>query len=149
MFLLGSAATAALPYKVFAQGLPKVEVTKDPECGCCNGWVAHLRKSGFSVTTTNSADVPALKKRLGVPDDLVSCHTAEVAGYVIEGHVPAPAIRRLLQEKPTARGLAVPGMPGGSPGMPAEVHEVYEVTLFSANERRSFGKFRGDQQVST
>lgn len=148
MLMLGASATwLAMAGTGRSQSVPQVTVTKDPDCGCCNGWVAHLRRSGFAVTTNNSPDVPALKKQLGVPDDLASCHTAEVAGYVIEGHVPAPAIRRLLQQRPSARGLAVPGMPGGSPGMPAEVHVEYEVIMFSGAERRSFGRYKGDKPV--
>lgn len=101
----------------FAQGAPKVEVFKSASCGCCGGWVDHMRQNGFEVTTHDVDDVPATRKKLGMPDRLGSCHSAKVAGYVIEGHVPAADIRRLLKEKPKAIGLAVPGMVPSSPGM--------------------------------
>lgn len=86
-------------------------------CGCCTGWVQHLKDAGFTVTVQETAQLPAVRKRLGVPGDLAACHTAEIGGYVIEGHVPAFALRQLLEKRPTAIGLAVPGMPAGSPGM--------------------------------
>jgi len=101
----------------FAQGAPKVEVFKNASCGCCGGWVDHMRQNGFEVTTHDVDDIPATRKKLGMPDRLGSCHSAKVAGYVIEGHVPAADIRRLLKEKPKAIGLAVPGMVPSSPGM--------------------------------
>ncbi|RDI57162.1 hypothetical protein DES45_10779 [Microvirga subterranea] len=108
-------ALSALPV-VAAQSLPKMTVTKDPSCGCCGAWVDHVRKAGFPVEVIESAEVNRLKVRLGVPQALASCHTAEIGGYVVEGHVPADAIKRLLAERPQAKGLAVPGMPVGSPG---------------------------------
>jgi hypothetical protein len=94
-----------------------IAVVKDPNCGCCRQWVEYLRRSGFTVTVTETSEQPAISAQLGVPEDLRGCHSATVAGYVIEGHVPAQDIRRLLAEHPKARGLAVPGMPMGSPGM--------------------------------
>jgi len=97
--------------------LPRVLVHKDPMCGCCGLWVDHLRKAGFEVEVRNETNLNPLKEKLGIPADKGSCHTAEVGGYVIEGHVPAQDIRRLLVEKPDARGLTVPGMPTSSPGM--------------------------------
>ncbi len=100
---------------------PTVEVWKDPNCGCCGDWVLHLQDNGFAVKVMDSGN-SAVRKRLGLPDRLGSCHTARVAGYVIEGHVPAREIRRLLKEKPAALGLAVPGMPVGSPGMDGAVY---------------------------
>lgn len=117
-------ATAA-----FAQGAPKVDVFKSPSCGCCGGWVEHMRQNGFQVTTHDVADVPAERKKLGMPERLGSCHSAKVAGYVIEGHVPAADIRRLLKEKPKAIGLAVPGMVPGSPGMEAPKPMPYDTLL--------------------
>src|SRR5262245_41447924 len=93
-----------------------ITVHKHPKCGCCLGWVSHLQEAGFTVKTGETTNLDAVKKRLGVPADLVSCHTAQVAGYVLEGHVPAVALQRLLSEKPDAVGLAAPGMPIGSPG---------------------------------
>jgi hypothetical protein len=93
-----------------------VEVWKDPDCGCCKDWVAHLQANGFAVKVNESGN-DAARARLGVAPAYASCHTASVAGYAIEGHVPAREIRRLLAEKPAAVGLAVPGMPLGAPGM--------------------------------
>ena len=115
--------------------LPLVIVYKDPNCGCCGAWVEHLRGSGFPVEVRSSNDLVAIKDRDGVPADKRACHTAEVGGYVIEGHVPASDIRRLLQERPTARGLVLPGMPPGSPGMelPDGTTQPYTVELIAAD----------------
>jgi hypothetical protein len=113
---------------------PKVLVSKDPSCGCCGAWAEHLRRAGFPVEVIETTNVNAVKRRLGVPADLTSCHTAEVQGYVIEGHVPASAVLRLLEEKPQATGLAVPGMPIGSPGMeqgPPSAYQRYNVLAFT------------------
>jgi hypothetical protein len=140
----GAAALLLMPRSLLAQaGLAPITVSKDPNCGCCSGWVAHLRKAGFAVTVVDSSDLPAIKTRLGVPADLASCHTAEVGGYVIEGHVPADAVAQLLREAPRARGLAVPGMPVGSPGMEGGEPEEYEVMLFGDGGRRVFARYRG------
>ena len=146
--LVGLAAASATlkGSTAFAQGsLPKVAVTKDPSCGCCGKWVTHLKEAGFPVGVTDSAAVNRLKVQLGVPQALASCHTAEVDGYVIEGHVPASAIKRLLAERPQGRGLAVPGMPVGSPGMEVEGSEpeTYSVILFGPSGQRPFARFRG------
>ncbi|MCZ0964498.1 DUF411 domain-containing protein [Paracoccus benzoatiresistens] len=132
-----------------ADPLPLVTVSKDPSCGCCNGWVAHLEAAGFPVRVAESADLDGLKQRLGVPAALASCHTAEVDGYVVEGHVPATAIRRLLAERPDATGLAVPGMPAGSPGMdgPGVEPEPYEAFLFGPTTTQSFGRFLGSKDI--
>jgi len=126
-----------------------ITVTKDPNCGCCGNWVDHLKAEGFAVEVTETAAVNRVKARLGVPSDLASCHTAEVGGYVVEGHVPAAAIRRLLAEKPQARGLAVPGMPVGSPGMevPGASPDVYDVVLFGDFGRRVFARFEGAREL--
>lgn len=131
-----------------AETLPLVNVTKDPSCGCCDGWVAHMEAAGFPVRVVESADMDSLKRRLGVPAELASCHTAEVGGYVVEGHVPASAIRRLLAERPDATGLAVPGMPAGSPGMdfPGVDSEPYEAFLFGRTTR-TFGRFIGPREI--
>ncbi|RLP23107.1 DUF411 domain-containing protein [Mesorhizobium sp. YM1C-6-2] len=147
------AAAGALPLLMsmarwgHAGALPLVSVTKDPSCGCCDGWVAHIEAAGFPVQVVESADMDSLKHRLGVPAGLASCHTAEVAGYVIEGHVPVAAIHRLLAQRPGATGLAVPGMPAGSPGMdfPDVNPEPYEAFLFGPTIR-SFGRFLGPQE---
>lgn len=108
----------------------EVEVWKSPTCGCCNGWVQHLRAAGFPVTVHDVDDVQPMKTTVGVPDRLASCHTAKVGGYVVEGHVPAADIRRLLSEKPRAKGLSVPGMPADAPGMDMRTGEPYSVVLF-------------------
>lgn len=107
-----------------------VVVFKSKSCGCCNDWVRHLRTNGFRVDPRDVDDIPGQRAKLGVPQDLGSCHTATVGGYAIEGHVPAADIRRLLKERPRARGLAVPGMPLGSPGMGGPRKDPYETLLF-------------------
>jgi hypothetical protein len=104
-----------------------VTVYKSPYCGCCTKWSAHLRDNGFNVTENKVKDVGLYKKRYGIPTALSSCHTAVIAGYVIEGHVPASDIRRLLLEKPDIRGLTVPGMASGSPGMEQGRVDSYSV----------------------
>ncbi|HQT72213.1 MAG TPA: DUF411 domain-containing protein [Thiobacillus sp.] len=107
-----------------------VDVYKSPTCGCCSKWVDHLKANGFKVRSHDTHDVVAHKARLGVPYGYGSCHTAEVGGYLVEGHVPAKDIKRLLKEKPRARGLAVPAMPIGSPGMEeGSRKDPYEVFL--------------------
>ena len=96
---------------------PLLVVHKSPTCGCCTGWVKHMRDAGFAVEVHDEADVEPVKRRVGVPAGKGSCHTAEIAGYFIEGHVPAADVKRLLKERPDAKGLTAPGMPMGSPGM--------------------------------
>ena len=146
--LTGLVVGLAVGRQALAASLPEVAVTKDPNCGCCEKWVAHLRDSGFTVTVTEGPVNP-VKARLGVPRDLASCHTAQVGGYVVEGHVPAGAIKRLLVEKPKGTGLAVPGMPVGSPGMEVDgmEPETYEVVLFGSDGRSTFVRYRGGQAV--
>lgn len=111
-----AAAPAAVATRAGA-ALPHVVVHKTPTCGCCGSWIDHLREAGFSVEARDHDDLGPEKARLGVPYGKGSCHTAEVGGYLVEGHVPADDIKRLLAEQPDARGLALPGMPIGSPGM--------------------------------
>jgi hypothetical protein len=107
-------------------------ITKTATCGCCKHWVDHVRKAGFTVEVHDVEDVTPTARRLGVPDELRSCHTTQADGYVIEGHVPAADIKRLLAQKPKATGIAVPGMVAGSPGMEAGGHsEPYKVLLFT------------------
>jgi hypothetical protein len=110
-----------------------VTVYKNAQCGCCKGWVEHLRQNGFEVTANDVDDLAAIKSKLGVPAALGSCHTAVVGRYVVEGHVPAADIRKLLEEKPQVVGIGVPGMPIGSPGMevPGRVSDRYNVTAFT------------------
>ncbi|MES2631853.1 MAG: DUF411 domain-containing protein [Pseudomonadota bacterium] len=110
------AASVTLP-SLAKSSLPLVEVYKNPDCGCCGAWVDHLKASGFDVKVHETPDTAPVRKRYGIPDALGSCHTAVVAGYAIEGHVPAADVKRLLSLKPAAAGLSVPGMPVGSPGM--------------------------------
>ena len=126
---------------------PAITVHKDPSCGCCSGWVQHLQRAGFETKVVETRDLDAVKTRLKVPDDLAACHTAEIAGYVIEGHVPAVALKRFLGEKPNATGLAVPGMPVGSPGMEGGTPERYDVLLFGPSGRRTYMSFIGERSV--
>ena len=114
-----------------AEALPSVVVWKDANCGCCEGWVGHMRSAGFGVTVRDVANMAVIKRTRNVPDALQSCHTAVVAGYVIEGHVPASDIKRLIAEQPSAKGLAVPGMPQSAPGMD-QPGEPYNVVMFGA-----------------
>nr|WP_047574906.1 DUF411 domain-containing protein [Methylobacterium sp. ZNC0032] len=134
---------------IAGETLPKMTVTRDPSCGCCGNWVAHVRDAGFPVEVVETTEVLPLKTKLGVPDALASCHTAEIGGYVVEGHVPAPAIKRLLTERPGATGLAVPGMPVGSPGMevPGQPSDTYEIIIFSAGRQSVFARYRGLEQI--
>jgi hypothetical protein len=118
-----------------ARSSSDVQVFRTATCGCCLGWAEHLEQSGFSVDVIEVDDLPAVKQRLGVPSELASCHTAEVDGYVVEGHVPASDVQRLLRERPKIRGLAVPGMPEGSPGMEGPHPESYAVLAFDAQGR--------------
>jgi hypothetical protein len=146
MTVLGAMGAILATRPAFAQAaLPKVIVTKDPNCGCCTSWVDHLRQAGFSAEVIETSEINRVKVRLGVPQDLASCHTAEIGGYVIEGHVPAEAIKRLLTEKPAGKGLAVAGMPMGSPGMEMEgiAPDTYEVVLFGPSGQTTFARYEG------
>ncbi|MDQ3060885.1 MAG: DUF411 domain-containing protein [Pseudomonadota bacterium] len=133
-FLTAAAAAWGLATTglAFAQSQNAVEVWKDPNCGCCKDWIAHIEKSGFQVQVHETGN-NAVRARLGMPKKLGSCHTALIQGYVIEGHVPASDIRRLLKDKPQALGLAVPGMPVGAPGMDGDAYagrrDPYDVLL--------------------
>ncbi|MFC5519601.1 DUF411 domain-containing protein [Polaromonas jejuensis] len=144
MAVLAGTGGTAMGMPLSAQTRPAIEVWKDPDCGCCKDWVKHLEANGFQVRVHDSGNTAA-RTRLGVPEKLGSCHTAQVgakidaktgtpvAGYAIEGHVPAREIHRLLKERPSAIGLAVPGMPVGSPGMDAPIYggrkDPYDVQL--------------------
>ncbi len=130
--LTRSSALAALP-----AGVPSaITVYKDPNCGCCTAWVKHLRGAGFVPVVRDTADMSTVKASMGVPGALESCHTARIGSYVIEGHVPADLIVKLLQQKPAALGLAVPGMPVGSPGMEGGTPDRYDVILFEKSGTR-------------
>ncbi|WP_458760882.1 DUF411 domain-containing protein [Afipia sp. TerB] len=141
--------TAALvaPTATLATQTVVIRVHKDPNCGCCSGWVRHLEAAGFSVMVREETNLQDIRKKLGVPDDLIACHTAEAGGYVLEGHVPAAAIQRLLEERPVATGVAVPGMPVGSPGMEGGTPERYSVVLFGPDGRRDYMEFEGARSV--
>lgn len=142
LLLLVAAALAGAAPSVLAAGPAKaspvarkallpIDVHRSPTCGCCMKWVEHLRDAGFQVRVHEHADMQPIKRRLGVPDSARSCHTAQVGDYFVEGHVPAADIKRLLADRPVARGIAVPGMPLGSPGMevPDGTVQPYEVQL--------------------
>ena len=113
--------------------LPKVVVHKDPNCGCCSLWVQHMERAGFAVTVSPDTDLSAIRKKHGVTPTLQSCHTALVGGFVVEGHVPADDVKRLLRERPKVVGIATPGMPIGSPGMEqGSTKQPYDVLAFDA-----------------
>lgn len=135
--LAGLAAIAALVLLLqpAPEALAKVVVYKSPSCGCCTAWVEHLEANGFAVEVHNRLDMDPIKAELGIPAHLQSCHSAQVAGYLIEGHVPADLIARLLRERPAIGGLAVPGMPMGSPGMEGPRKDDYAVLAFSPGAR--------------
>lgn len=123
------AVTLTMP-TLAARPQPLIEVWKSPTCGCCQAWVDHLQASGFEVRVTEVAGPAEVREKLGMPSRFGSCHTARVQGYVLEGHVPAREIQRLLKERPAALGLAVPGMPVGSPGMEVgDRRDAYDVLL--------------------
>lgn len=147
---------AALPLPFLApaaraQAATAVEVWRDPNCGCCGGWVERMAAAGFRPNVRVVQAVGPTRQMLGIPTDLMSCHVARVGGYALEGHVPPAAVRRLLAERPAGvRGLAVPAMPVGSPGMEVEGREpdTYDVIAFSADgTHRSWMRFRGAQPV--
>lgn len=135
--LAGGAASLALP-AFAAERLPRVDVFKSPTCGCCGAWVEHLKAAGFPLKTMEVSDTAEARKRFGLPEKFGSCHTAVVDGYVVEGHVPAAEVKRLLAAKPVAIGLAVPGMPVGSPGMeyPGR-NDPYDVLLIDRRGRET------------
>ncbi|MGR7996820.1 DUF411 domain-containing protein [Xanthobacter sp. ZOL 2024] len=127
-----------------AEILPKMTVPRDPNCGCYGGWVAHVKAAGFPVEVIEAPDVAPLKTRLGVPDALISCHTAEVGSYVVEGHVPASEIKRLLLDQPSRCRHAA-----GSPGIEVsgKPPEVYQVVLFGPGSQHVFARYRGSQAL--
>lgn len=126
---------------------PEMQVYKTATCGCCGKWVDHLRANGFKVTVTEVSSVAEYRTKLGVPDNLASCHTGVVNGYAVEGHVPAREIKKMLEEKPKAVGLAVPGMPVGSPGMEMGYRvDPYDVLLFDkAGSTKVYGKYEASK----
>lgn len=143
--MLGVVASSSFS---FAQQLDKAQITiyKDPNCGCCGNWERHMQEAGFAILVEQTRNIIAVKTRFGVPNDLTSCHTAVIAGYVLEGHVPASAVKRVLVDRPPIIGIAVPGMPAGAPGMGVS-NEAYTVILFASGGRRTFMRFIGDREV--
>lgn len=137
MLAAASAAACAKPAKAV-----EVNVYKSPPCGCCGAWVDHIRSSGMAVVVHDMENVSPIAAKAGVPDEARSCHTAIVDGYFVEGHVPVPDIRRLLKERPKARGIAVPGMPIGSPGMEqGDTKQPYDTMIVDRNgEMRVFAR---------
>lgn len=137
------ALTLALALSSVAFADP-VEATlyKNPNCGCCEAYAGHLRRAGFVVKVVSTQGMASFKKKLKVPTTLSSCHTTVVGGYVVEGHVPIDSVKRLLKEKPAVQGIAVPGMPAGSPGMEAPVAEAFTVFTFTADgEQSAYGTY--------
>jgi hypothetical protein len=144
--LSGLALIASSP--LAAQERPLLEVWRDPNCGCCSGWIAHMRAAGFAIQDRVMPELGPVRRVLGTPPDLLSCHAARVDGLVLEGHVPAVAVRRALVERPPGvRGLAVPAMPVGSPGMevPGHAPDEYDVIAFGDGAHRPFMRFRGGE----
>lgn len=136
--LLKAVLTWALSVHLAANAaLPVIDVYKSEYCGCCTEWVKHLEANGFTVKAHNVANPSDYRKKFGIPEELGSCHTGVVQDYALEGHVPAADIKRLLAEKPKAKGLTVPGMPVGSPGMEGSRNDPYDVLLIQTDGRHS------------
>ena len=144
--LIGVAVLAAASLGSFrlawATTAPTLQVFKSPWCGCCDAWIDHMQAAGFTVTVEEMEDLAPVKAMLGVAPELQSCHTGLIDGYVVEGHVPAEEVLRLLDERPAATGLAVPGMPIGSPGMEqGDIREPYDVVLFGPTAQTVFARY--------
>ncbi len=141
--LAAAAALSAAPLAYAAA--PVIDVYKTASCGCCTAWVDHLKSNGFKVHAHNVEDPGAIRAKFGIGEQYGSCHTGVVKGYAIEGHVPAQSIKKLLKEKPKANGLAVPGMPMGSPGMEGHRKDAYDVLLIGKDGKAStFSSHKGD-----
>jgi len=122
--------------------LPIATVYKSPTCGCCGKWISHLEANGFKVTAKNSNNLASIKQQLGIQPQLQSCHTAQIGNYIVEGHVPAADIKRMLAEQPDIDGLAVPGMPMGSPGMEGARKDNYDVlAIKKGNNPKVFNSY--------
>ena len=134
--LFGAIAASAL-FIGSAAHAATMTVYKSPSCGCCAKWVEHVQQHGFTVTVVPTADMMALKQKLGVPGEVMSCHTTKVGNYVVEGHVPAADIKRLLAQKPKARGIAVAGMPMGAPGMEHGDHRQPYATMLIGTDGKT------------
>jgi hypothetical protein len=131
--ITGMIPMIAPPVLAALQDPPAIKVYKSPSCGCCGQWAEYLKQNGFRPEVVDMDDISAVKRFARVPDDLESCHTAMVERYVVEGHVPVEAIRKMLSERPKIIGIAVPGMPSGSPGMPGGTRERFNVVAFTSN----------------
>ncbi len=137
-FLSGALLAALAPIAARAAKKPLITVYKTPTCGCCHEWVAHLQQQGFEVVAKDVPDTAPYRSQYGVPKELASCHTGVIDGYALEGHVPGADIKRLLAARPKARGLSVPGMPVGTPGMEVEGtrRDAFDVVLFADDGSR-------------
>lgn len=129
--LLSLVVLLALGYVLTAAGTSEAVLYKDSACSCCNGYIAYLREAGIDVDAVNTDDIVAIKEKHKVPEDMYSCHTMIIGGYVVEGHVPLVALNRLLAQKPDIAGIALPGMPSGSPGMPGPKTEEFVIYVIS------------------
>lgn len=132
LFRAGTLLALSLP----VLAAPVATLFKDPSCGCCGKWAEHMASKQLPLSVAPSSDMSAIKDKLQVPDNLRSCHTASIGGYVFEGHVPADLVQKVLREKPAIRGLAVAGMPQGSPGMETGVKQPYQVMAFDAKGKQ-------------
>lgn len=136
LFLIAAGVMLFSPTRINAETtLPTVTVYKSPSCGCCKKWVSHLESNGFVVNAINQNDLRSIKRELGIEPQFQACHTAKIGNYVVEGHVPAEDIKRMLAEKPEIHGLAVPGMPMGSPGMEGPRKDNYNVLAIKKGAR--------------
>jgi hypothetical protein len=142
MLALGASVAGAVAFVTLGgtatQAGPRIMVWKSPTCGCCGGWISYMRGRGYQVTINDIEDIARIKDSRGIPDALQSCHTAEIEGYLLEGHVPEPAVAKLLQERPAVKGIALPGMPEGAPGMDGRPGR-YQVLAF--DREGSIGPF--------
>jgi hypothetical protein len=139
--LLLGLASLSLPTELLATPYLVIKAYRNPGCGCCEVWVEHMRKAGFDISMEDDPDLYTRRASLGVPEELAGCHTAVMGDYIIEGHVPPEDVLRLLAERPDSRGLAVPGMPVGSPGMEmGDSHDAYDVVIFEKDGRQSVFK---------
>lgn len=148
--ILAGLALLAAPRITRADPALRLQVWRDPSCGCCGAWIEHMRAANFAVEDTLLRDLSAIRRRLGTPSALVSCHAGLVEGIALEGHVPAAAVRRLLEARtPGISGLAVPGMPVGAPGMevPGVAPDTDDVIAFGQGRPRAFMRFRGGDPV--
>ena len=149
--LLGGATLVALASTRVSAAEPTIAITKGTGCECCEGWAKHLRANGYTVSVAETDDLEAVKVKLGIPDDLRTCHTGQMGDYLLEGHVPAAAVSYLLREKPEGMiGLAVPGMPVGAPGMEVKGAKLdeYPVILFGPAGRKTWARFKGTTQLT-